>query len=956
MFGGVRAHRDGEALSLGGPRPRSVLAALVVAGGRPVTEDSLIDSVWGGAPPPAAKQSLHTYVARLRGVLDAGRPARGDSSVLPRGPGGYALALDRDAVDAWWVRDRAARGAAALAEHRPHEAVELLDAALAAGRGTPFGDLADRAFLAAEAAALVASRAGAVEDRAAAGLATGEDATLLEALESLNREHPLRERAWELRARALYRSGRQADALGALREARAVLRDELGVDPGPALLATERRVLDQDPALLHHAPAADAPVPAAAAPRRPLPAPLTPLVGRDAELAALRAAPDGHRLVTVVGPGGIGKTRLAVAAARAVAGEPGAGPVWFVELADLETPALLASVVADSAGVVTAQTGDQLAAALGGTDGLLVLDNCEHVLDAVAGLLAVLLPGCPGLRILATSREPLDLPGEQLHELAPLALPDAARLFTERAVAAAPGWTPTDAERARIDDVCAGLDGLPLAVELAAARSRTLSVDEIADALDDRFALLVGGPRTVPARHRRLADTVALSVDDLAPAPRRLFGLLSVFPGGFDAGGAAAVAGGPVRDELAALVAKSLVGTDRSVPGPPRFTQLETLRAYGARILPDDERVGAVTRHRRWTGALAAEADRNWLGPDAARWFGRIRTEQAGIRAAFTAALADGGREALDDALRLAGSLGWYWYRFGRVAEGIGWASAVLGAAGPDADPEAVGLAHFAAGPLRYLAGDHAGAGADVVAGLERMDPAVHPTKVGRGLAFRAYLSAATDPAAAPGLVQQALAVARDAGDGPGEAEALMALGQVARLGGDTDAAVRLLRSSVALAREIGHGFAEGSSGWILVKTLLDRGEAAAAARAAVDVVRFMGSQPDVTSWLVGVHALAGALGMTGDGVRGARLLGAVSVIGGEVGFQPAGMDPQDSDRNVSLVRAALSRDAHGAERYAAAFGEGVADGRATVSAVLDAAGNELAGVPDPVAAAVRSA
>ncbi|MCO7193891.1 BTAD domain-containing putative transcriptional regulator, partial [Pseudonocardia sp. McavD-2-B] len=257
VLGGVRASRDGDDLALGGPRPRALLAALVVAAGRPATEDLLIDAVWDSEPAPAAKQALHTYVARLRGVLEPGRSARGAATVLVRGSGGYALAVRPEQVDVWAMRELAARGATALAQRRPHEAVSVLDLALATGDGTPFGDLADRAFLAAEVAALTELRAGIREDRAAAALATGEDVTLLDDLAALTAEYPLRERAWELRARALYRAGRQADALAVLRTARDLLAEELGVDPGPGLAATERAVLAHDPELLHRAPAAD---------------------------------------------------------------------------------------------------------------------------------------------------------------------------------------------------------------------------------------------------------------------------------------------------------------------------------------------------------------------------------------------------------------------------------------------------------------------------------------------------------------------------------------------------------------------------------------------------------------------------------------------------------------------------------------------------------------------------
>ncbi|ALE84637.1 BTAD domain-containing putative transcriptional regulator [Pseudonocardia sp. HH130629-09] len=636
-------------------------------------------------------------------------------------------------------------------------------------------------------AALTELRAGIREDRAAAALATGEDLTLLDELAALTTEFPLRERAWALRARALYRTGRRADALAVLRTARDLLAEEL-----------------------------------------------------------------------------------------------------------------------------TAQGAGQLPAALADSSGLLVLDNCEHVLDAVAELLTTLLPACPGVRVVTTSREPVDLPGNSCgnSRRCPPPRPSSCSWTARRPRHPAPHRPATTGRSSPRS--APGSTGSRWPSSWPPPAAAPCSVGEIADALDDRFSLLVVAGRGNPARHRSLERTIALSVDDLDPADRRLFAALSVFTGGFDAAAAAAVVGAPVRDGLATLVAKSLVGVAAGAPGPRRFALLETLRAFGDTLLDDAGRAAARTAHRRWVLDVVTVADAAWLGHDAARWFGRVRAEQPNVRAA----LADGRTAAVDDALRLAGA---------------------LAAAGPDADPEAVGLAHVASGPLRYLAGDPAGAAADVAAGLERVAPARHPTKVARGLAFRAYLAAATDPAAAQALLGEALAVSRAAGDGPGESETLMAAGHLARLGGDTATALDVLRSAVAVARRAGHGFADGSSRWHLVKTLLDRGDAAAALDEAESLVRFLGGEPDVTSWLVATHTLAGALGQSGDGVRGARLLGAVSAIGGEVGYRPEEMDPQDSERDVALVRAALGGSA---ERYATAFTEGVAGGRATVAAVLDELGD----------------
>jgi len=966
VLGGVRAYRGDEPLRLGGAQVRALVAALVLANGQVVSVDQLVEAIWEESPPRAVRPALHSYIAKLRALFEPDRAARAEATVLISAPGGYALVVADDAVDARRFAANARTGARALREGRLAEALAALDAALAEWGEPPYGDLAERSFLAADVARLRELWISAREDRAEAALALGADASLHADLDELTREQPLRERGWELRVRALYRDGRQADALAALRTVRSVLREELGIDPGPGLQQLERDVLAgvPDPGAtgarptnpgnpanpaspVHPVPPrtgaeAETPVRPATADHRgehraspTLPAPLTPLLGRAAELADLRDALAAHRLVTLVGPGGVGKTRLALAAAgeEATTGAWSAGP-WFVELSELTSPALLAVTVAGALGAAGVQRTEDLVALLREATALIVLDNCEHLLDATAALTGELLRHCPGVRVLATSREALIVPGERLVELGPLAGQEPAiELFVSRALAVAPRWRPTGDERDRIAKLCAELDNLPLAIELAAARSRTLSVDEIAESLHDRFALLVGGPRTGPERLRSLEASVSLSVEELTDAQRRLFAILSVFSGGFDLAAARAVAVGTTAD-VEALLAKSLVTFDPAAR-PRRFGMLESLRQYGHRMLPDASRAQVRAGHRAWIVDLVESADRRWLGREAAEWFARVRTEQANVRVGFESALADGDTDA---ALRLAGALGWYWYRFGQITEGIGWASAALEAAGDGPNPYRP-AALIALGPLQYLAGLHGAAASTIGAALAEGDPGAMTTKYVRARAFQAYLSA-TDPAAATAVAEQALDEARAWNDGPGEAEALMALGQIARLSGAPERAAALLEQSVAVARRAEHGFAVGSAGWILVKTRLDRGEADRAVRGAVALSRFLEAEPDVTSELVALHALAGALGMAGNAAAGARLLGAVSALGGDVGFQPQQMDPADSERNVRLVRASLSSQA-----FAEQFRIGMLGRRAVVEEVLESAAAE----PDPL-------
>ncbi|SHN75913.1 AfsR/SARP family transcriptional regulator [Cryptosporangium aurantiacum] len=940
VLGGVRAFRDDEPLRLGGAQVRALIAALVLADGQAVTYDQLVDAIWDGSPPRAVRQALHSYVAKLRTELEPDRAARAAATVLVSSPTGYSLALADDAVDAWRFAASARAGTRALRDGRLAEALSALDTALAEWGEPPYGDLSERAFLAADVARLRELWITAREEHAEAALGLGVDATLHAELDRLTREYPLRERTWELRARALARDGRQADALAVLRTARTVLREELGIDPGPGLQRLEQDALD---GRLTDTPDAtprttDAAPRTTDTPRREsphLPAPLTPLLGRADELADLRDALAAHRLVTLVGPGGVGKTRLALAAARDEAdGDWSAGP-WFVELADLTSPSLLAVTAAGALGAAGAQRTEDLALFLREAKALIVLDNCEHLLDAVAEFVAAVLPQCPGVTILATSREPLGVPGERLAELGPLAGEAAAvELFVTRAQALIPRWRPTPDEEQQIAAICAELDGLPLAIELAAARSRTLSVDEIAASLHDRFALLVGGARTGPERLRSLEASVSLSVEDLPDRHRRLFATLSVFAGGFDLAAVRAVADGAGADDVETLLGKSLLTADPTAR-PRRFGMLESLREYGTRLLRDTEQAAVRARHRAWVVEACEEADRHWLGRDAVRWFARVRLEQANVRAAFESAIADGDATT---ALRLAGALGWYWYRFGHITEGIGWSSAALQLVGDGPHPRRAS-AFIAMAPLQYLAGAHDAAAKAIGAALAEGDPATMTTKYVRARAFQAYLSAA-DPAAASAIAQQALDEARQWGDGPGEAEALAALGQIARLSGAPDRAATLLEQSIAVARKSEHGFAVASAGWMLVKVRLDRGEAERAVRSAVALSRFLESEPDVTSWLVALHTLAGALGMAGEAAAGARLLGAVSALGSDIGFQPQQMDPLDSERNVRLVRSSLSSQA-----FAEEFRIGMLGRRDVVEAVLESA----TAAPDPM-------
>jgi len=669
--------RDGSDLvRVPGAKERALLADLLVHAGRVVAADRLVEDLWGERPPGNPANTLQGRVSALRRALG---PA-GSGLVVTRPPG-YLLEADPGQVDAARFERLVAR-ATALGPAEGPGAARLLEEALGLWRGPALAEFADQPWAQAEAARLEELRLAAVESLAELRLAAGGQAGLVGELEGLVGEHPTRERLRAQLMLALYRSGRQADALEAYQAARAVLAEELGIDPSPELQRLHHQILVQDPALEAAAPRRDQP-------RHNLPERLTSLVGREGELREVAKLVGDHRLVTVTGPGGGGKTSLAVAlAGRLADGYPDG--VWLVELAALGDPSLLGQAVAAALGIAEAAAGpgaplpslaERLPAYLADKALLLVLDNCEHLVEACAALARRLLEAGPRLRVLATSREVLGVPGEVIWPIPPLAFPDdpglaflddaaqatspealagfdAVRLFVERAAAADPGFVLDAASGPVVAELCRRLDGLPLAIELAAARVRALPPAELAARLEDRFRLLAGGARALDPRQQTLRATVDWSWDLLEERDRRLLRRLSVFSGGWTVAAAEAVCGGgdgEVLDGLFRLVDRSLIvarGGD-----PARFTMLETLRAYGAeRLAEAGEAEALAARHTAWCLALAEEAAAHRT---ARPWLRRVAADYDNLRAALDRAMA--ARDP-DTVLRLAGALGWYWW------------------------------------------------------------------------------------------------------------------------------------------------------------------------------------------------------------------------------------------------------------------------------------------------------
>ncbi|MCO1657792.1 BTAD domain-containing putative transcriptional regulator [Pseudonocardia humida] len=621
ILGPLEVRAAGTAVALRGARMRTLLARLALDAGRTVPVSALADALWPTRTD--ARHALHSLMTRLRDALPAPEAVR----TLP---GGYRLDLPPDAVDAVRFEQLARAGRDALRTGRSAGAVEHLRAALELWRGDALADLPDVPFAVAAAARLDELRRTAREDRAEAELRTGADpAGVVAELHALTSAHPTRERAHALLLRALHADGRTAEALDHYARLRTALADRLGADPSPELRAAHLAVLRPE------------------RPRPRLPVPLTSFVGREAELALIAGRLADHRLVTLTGPGGAGKTRLAVAA-----GTDRAGGAVLVELAGLRDPD----------GV-----GPAARAALGTTaaDVLLVLDNAEHLLDPVAAVVEELLHRHPGLRVLVTSREPLGTAGEALVPVPPLPVPPAGaplaelaaspsvRLFADRAAAANPAFALTPTSTAGVAELCRRLDGLPLAIELAAARARSVPVEHLATVLDDRFAVLTTGARTAPPRHRTLAAVVAWSWDLLDDDERALVEALSAFPGTITPTAAEHVGrpSAPVRALLAALVDKSLL--QPAAGAEVRYRMLETIREYGAHRLADRAHA-ARAAHARYFLQTAEAAVPELRGPDQLRRLPALLADRENLLGALRFAVDAGD---VDTAVRLASAM-----------------------------------------------------------------------------------------------------------------------------------------------------------------------------------------------------------------------------------------------------------------------------------------------------------
>ena len=841
-------------VDVSGSKRHALLALLALHRGRVVGVDELIDALWGEELPAAPRNALQHHVARLRAVL--GQETIGASE------DGYAL-VDV-AVDALRFEELLGEGRVALREGDANAAAESIALALDLWRGPALHGLTDTPWFSAEARRLEALRVDGLEEQFEAALALGEHREIVSALSTAVEENPFRERLWGQLMLALYRSGRQADALDAFQDARRALSEALGLDPGPDLQRLQAAILAHDPTI--------APVEVAPRRRGNLPAPATSFVDREEELAQVVALLEQHRLVTLTGPPGVGKSRLALEAVRSLENDIRDG-IWLVDLGRAAGAAEVADVVARA---VDARGADALArviARFGDADALLVLDGCDHVVGEAARVASAILADCPGLRVVATSREVFHVPGEARVRVEPLAVPDpestesgdapALQLFLNRARAARPGFDPGSEATPLVAEITRRLDGLPLAIELVAARVSVLGLAELLSIVERRLPVLHDRPATDPSR--ALQELVQWSYDLLHVDEKTLLHQLAVHRGGASLPSLLTVAGSQGLDEptvtylLGALVDKSIVSV--SFPdGEARYDLLDTVREY---VLERLDESGGLTvarkAHAEYFATLADAARTGLRTPEWPTWMKQLRREHDNLWAALIYA-----RDAPDPLLgaRLGVGLGWYFGTAERVSEGRGFIEAALASADEVPLPLRIELLGY----LCYLATEDDDVEAAVEAGERGLSLAARSDAPWETAMLQLALAFAYDCA---GPQQRAVDLAAEArrgferlGDtwGAGSSAVTAALGALGL--GDIDTAAALTADAVRLHADYDIGAIPAA---LLEASLAERrgdaGTAVGAYGRALDRSRRAGLAEHASFALTGLGSVAFANG-----------------------------------------------------------------------------------------------
>jgi predicted ATPase/DNA-binding SARP family transcriptional activator/tetratricopeptide (TPR) repeat protein len=858
ILGPLEVAAGGRQVQISGSRERALLAILLIHIREVVSADRLIEELWGSDLPSNPSNALQVVVSRVRKILEAERaPGEPAEFLVTRKPG-YQLDVTPDDLDAGQFGELLEE-AQQVAPADQVRRLSLLEQALGLWRGPALTEFALESFAREEIARLEEARLRAVELMAEAKLALGRHAELVAELKALVAANPLRERLRGHLMLALYRSGRQGDALRVFQEGRSVLVAELGVDPGPQLRDLQQQILLQAASL--------SAVPETAAPRSNLPAPVTSFVGRHLELQQARKLLTRSRLVTLTGTGGCGKTRLAIELARTLT-ESFPDGVWLVELEAVSDPALVLQSLAAVLGIgeggpiglggeTSRPLADKLIDYLRGKELLLVLDNCEHLIEACAQVAETVLRSAPKVRFLTTSRERLGAAGEALWPVPPLGVPgsgelsaeqlarsDAVQLFLDRATAVQPAFALDAGIAPAVSDICRRLDGIPLAIELAAARVRILPPPEIAARLDDRFSLLTGN-RTALPRHQTLQAAIDWSYQLLSGPERELFGRLSVFAGGFtleaaeEVGGDEAAEQTAVLELLSRLVDQSLVVHDDA--GHVRFRMLETLRRYAAERLAESGTAGRLRRrHAEYLLRLAERAEPLLRGPQQAMWMRRLEADHDNFNAAIDWAL----RHDPEVAVRLCSALAYFW-----------------------------------------LIGRHRSEVRRRLGEVVEMASNVPPAQRVRALAWSAQLAnveGRLDQAASQ--AQEAYELSTDAGDPWWIALCEVILGLALGLRGQTGRASQLLEAGRARFREIGDNWGTALASMLLgyVSSFAARhDQAAALARQSLDGFRAAADQWGQTMALELLGVLARRRGAYEDAIPVfAEALGVVRDLG----------------------------------------------------------------------------
>jgi len=878
VLGPVAVWRDGRELQAGPLQQRALLAVLLLHRNEVVSVDRMVDALWPErAPPPNALQVVRTYVSRLRATLEPHRVADPRSRLLLTRHRGYELVVAAGEVDADRLQSLVTAARARLDESHPYYAESLLREALELFRGTPLSELPDDSLACYERDRIEELRLVAEEDLMEARLAAGGERELVAELRAAVAREPVHERRWGQLMVALYRSGRQAEALEAYRDARRLLAERFGLEPGRNLRALERMILLHDEALDHPGGREGGP-----------PAYRTSFVGREADVRWLHAELRRSLLITLVGPAGVGKTRFAAVVAAAL--RPSLGNrLWWADLGSVgrgQAAAALARALR-APDVPGHSPADLVVSRLRGTSGLLVLDGCEHVAVEVSALAGRLLEQAPQLRLVCTSREPLRLGGELVRPVLPLSVPpstsidadrlteyEAARLFIERWAAVGGRFTLDEATVAAVAEIVTRLDGLPLAIELAVGKLRSLSPAELARELDDRLRLLRDGDPTWPPRQQTLETAVGWSYDLLSPADQGVLRKLAVFPQSFDARAAEAVAADDAVAPAAVVSAVTrLVDASLLVAEPgdsqTRYRLLETVRAFALeRAREAGEIEEAAHGHRDFYLALAEDVARHMLGADLGQWLARGRREHENLQSALRWSLDQGEGEA---ALQLASALAYYWFRTGFLTEGrhlLAWA---LELAGSRSSWHARGLVGQA-----WLS---VAAGAPEAVQLAREAVSACETQTDRDLLGLAVAALANAQLVAGALVETRTAARRArtlfAATAHEEGLALveLLLGLVLLETGRPDAAAaRLLQVRDRLRRLRG----TLDAGWTLVHladAMLARGRPSEAIEPATDAVADFRQRGDPRGLTAGFVALGRVHAALGEHDRGRTLL-----------------------------------------------------------------------------------